>query len=848
MGSAESPFWAATETQLIDQLGTTADGLLRIQADSLFSDLLKDMPKKRGHNTLSLLCAQFANPIIIMLTATSGLSFFLHDRLDSLIVLAIILISSLLGFFQEKGAHQAVEKLLATVSVKVRVLRDGKECEVDTKRVVPGDIVLLRAGSSVPGDSRILESKDLYVDESPLTGETFPVEKMPGEIAAATPLAKRSNVVFMGTHVVSGNAKVLVVKTGNKTEFGMISARLKLKPPKTEFEQGVQSFGFLLMQITFILLIAIFAINVYFHRPVLESFLFSLALAVGMTPQLLPTVISINLARGSRKMSTQKVIVKKLNSIENFGSMNILCSDKTGTLTEGVVHLYQALNIDGEESESICRFAYLNAFFQTGFKNPIDDAVCNFRKFDVSDYQKWDEVPYDFIRKRLSILVSQGEKRWVVTKGALHNVLSVCSGVQTKAGNIVSVDSLRMYLETKFSEYSEKGFRTLGLAYREASGISTIHKEDEQNMVFLGFLIFFDPPKKDVIQVIQKLRDLGVALKVITGDSAMVAKSVSQQLGLPTPEMITGAMLSAMSQSALSVAACRADIFAEVEPNQKERIIQALRKAGHVVGYMGDGINDASALHAADVGISVAGAVDVAKESADIVLLEKDLGVLADGIIEGRKTFANTLKYIFMATSANFGNMFSMAGASLFLPFLPLLPKQVLLTNLLTDCPAMAIAADYVDQELIQKPRRWDIGFIQRFMLIFGLLSSLFDYLIFAILLAGLHATTAQFRTAWFMESVISATLIVLVLRTRKPFFQSLPAWGLQLATLVVVASVLAIPWTPLSPLLGFEPLPLRFVASLLGIVICYLFSAEVSKKFFYGREDRRFFSDAKGG
>jgi Mg2+-importing ATPase len=640
----------------------------------------------------------------------------------------------------------------------------------------------------------------------------------------------------MGTHVVSGTATALVVDTGKTTEFGKVSERLKLRPNETDFEQGIRQFGYFLGEVTLVLVVAIFAINVYLARPVLEAFLFSLALAVGLTPQLLPAIISVNLAHGAKRMAKKRVIVKRLASIENFGSMNVLCADKTGTLTEGIVHVQSACNVEGAASDTVLLHAYLNAFYETGFTNPIDEAIRSHHPLDLSGYRKEDEIPYDFFRKRLSILVSHENSHLLVTKGALQNVLAVCTSAQAGDGSVVDIAVVRGKIQDRFEEFSKNGFRTLGIAHKEMGAVSRISKDHEAGMTFSGFLVLFDPPKPKIIETIAGLKNLGVALKIITGDSRLVAASLSQKMGLSDAQFLTGPELYQLSDAALLNRVAKVDVFAEVEPNQKERIILALRKAGNVVGYMGDGINDASALHAADVGVSVDTAVDVAKDAADIVLLEKDLGVLVDGVREGRATFANTLKYVFMATSANFGNMFSMAGVSLILPFLPLLPKQVLLTNLMTDFPEMTIATDSVDNEMIDYPRRWDMKAIRKFMVTFGLLSSIFDYMTFGLLLLVFHATQVQFRTAWFVESVVSASLIVLVIRSRKPFFSSRPGNSLLLATLSVVVIALVVPFTPLAAFLGFGPMPLVFVLCIGLIVSFYVVAAELVKRVFYKR------------
>jgi Mg2+-importing ATPase len=795
-------------------------------------NLLKS--KKRA-DTLTLLLNQFKSPLILVLIFAGGLSFFLGDSVNAVIILTIILISSLLGFWQERGATNAVEKLLAIVETRVTVFRDETPKEISVEKIVPGDIIVLNAGDLIPGDSVILESKDLFVNEASLTGETYPTEKTAGILPPAASLSQRTNSLFMGTNVVSGSAQAVVVGTGLQTEFGKVSGRLRLRPPETEFEHGVRHFGYLLMEVTLALVVSTLAINVYFARPVLESLLFSLALAVGLTPQLLPAIISINLARGAKNMAAHKVIVKRLASIENFGSMNVLCSDKTGTLTEGIIKIQSVLDLNGNPSEKALLYAYLNASYQTGFTNPIDEAICT-NHLDVSGYQKLDEVPYDFIRKRLSILVSKDNTNLVVTKGALQNIVDVCTSVETSEATILPITGLQKQIQLRFEELSRKGFRVLGIAYKDIGSDKLIAKDSEVSMTFLGFLVLFDPSKPEIAETISGLKHLGISLKIVTGDNRLVGSNLSQQVGFAKPRILTGSELRVLSDEALLREVNEVDVFAEVEPNQKERIILALKKAGNVVGYIGDGINDASALHAADVGLSVESAVDVAKESADIVLLEKDLGVLANGVKEGRKTFANTLKYVFMATSANFGNMFSMAGASLFLSFLPLLPRQILLTNLMTDFPETTISTDNVDAEMVEQPRRWNVAFIRNFMIAFGVLSSVFDYLAFGVLLLVLHSPMNLFRTGWFIESVLSASLIVLVIRSRKPFFRSFPGKYLLLTTIAIVGATLILPFTSLGSLFGFSQPPLSVLFLMSMIVVLYIVLAEGLKRVFYKR------------
>ena len=832
-----SSFWHISADDAVKQLSCSIDGLTEKEAAERLKEYGPNTIKTgTGASAVLLFLSQFKSPVTLLLIIAALLSAGLGDVADTLIILTIVIISSLLGFWQEKGAADAVKELLKMVQLHCTILRDHQKKESPVEVVVPGDIVFLSAGDIIPADSLILQSQELFVDEAAFTGETYPVEKSAGVLPADTPLAKRRNALFMGSHVISGKATALAIKTGKDTEFGKISSQLQQKAPETDFEKGIRKFGYMLMEITLLLVIVIFAINVYLHKPPLDSFLFSLALAVGLTPQLLPAIISVNLSTGARRMAKQQVIVKRLSSIENFGSMNILCSDKTGTITQGKVNLKDAVDIAGKHSDKVLQYAWVNASLQQGFHNPIDDAICAAYKESPGSFKVQSEIPYDFIRKRLTIQVKDDKQNLAITKGALNAVLSVCSQAQAVDGKLLNIDDCKAGIIQQYQQFSDEGYRTLGVAYKPTDGTGNFTKDEEKGMIFLGFITLFDPPKPDVTATINNLNNLGVKLKIITGDNALVAKSLALQVGMKDPKILTGAGLQKMSNAALIHQAPLTDIFAEVEPNQKERIITILKKAGNVVGFMGDGINDAPALHTADVGISVNTAVDVAKQAAEIVLLSQDLDVLINGIIEGRKTFTNTMKYIFMATSANFGNMFSMAGASIFLPFLPLLPKQILLTNLLTDFPEMAIATDRVDQINIQSPQHWDLKFIRRFMVTFGLLSSVFDYLTFGVLLDVFHAKEKTFQTGWFIESVMSATLIVLVVRTRLPFFKSLPGKYLSVATVCILFFLLVLPFTPLAAWFGFAQLPLAFYLWMALIIVCYIISAELVKRWFYSK------------
>jgi Mg2+-importing ATPase len=659
---------------------------------------------------------------------------------------------------------------------------------------------------------------------------------MAGIIPESAGLAERTNVVFMGTNVRSGNAKVLIVQTGSQTAFGQIANRLTLRSPETEFERGIRKLGYLLTEVMFLLVFGIFFFNVLFHKPVLDSLLFSIALAVGLTPQLLPAIININLSKGSQEMAKHGVIVRRLESIENFGSMDILCTDKTGTLTQGVVQLDGALDVNGEPSEQVSLYAYLNAHMQTGLPNPLDEAIVSKGAKGVDEYSKVDEIPYDFIRKRLTVVAERkNSSAYMITKGALENVLAACSRVQIGDGEKALDTDQRAKIQERYEAWSAQGYRVLGVAVKPVSGqVHPFSKTSETDMAFAGFLLFLDPPKEGVKDTIQALEKLGVRLKVITGDNKLVARHTGQVVGLGDAKVVTGAELDDLRDEALWHTVEETTIFAGVDPNQKERIILALKKRGHVVGYMGDGINDAPSLHSADVGISVANAVDVAKAAADLVLLKQDLDVLREGIVQGRKTFANTQKYIFMATSANFGNMFSMAGASLFLPFLPMLPKQILLINFLTDLPEMTIASDRVDDILVERPHRMDIRFIRRFMLIFGPLSSIFDFATFGVLLWLMKANEQIFQTGWFIESILSAGVVVFAVRTRLPFTRSRPSRVMLGMTLLVMAITLTLPYTPLAGLLGFTPLSIPYLLVIFGIVALYFMSAELIKRWFY--------------
>lgn len=834
---ANFPFWSRPIDSVFQNMHSSLGGLGEQTAEETLQRVGPNLIHTREKVTpFGLFLNQFKSPIVLILVVATVISAFLQDWTDAFIILFIVLSSALLSFFQEYNANNAANKLKDQLSFKTDVLRDGKSISIPTEDIVPGDVVLLSAGSLIPADGLVFEARDFFVNQAVLTGETFPVEKTPGVVQENASLPERTNTVFMGTNVRSGSARVLVIDTGRNTAFGQIADRLALRPPETEFERGVKRLGFLLTEVMFILVFGIFFFNVLFHKPVLDSLLFSIALAVGLTPQLLPAIININLSKGSQGMARHGVIVRRLESIENFGSMDILCTDKTGTLTEGVVRLDAALDVNGEPSEQLKLYAYLNASMQTGLANPLDEAIVSAHVNSTEGYMKVDEIPYDFTRKRLTVVASrQDSPAIMITKGALENVLAVCARALVGGEEKPLDNELRSIIRERFEKWSAQGYRVLGVAVKPASAQKHPYfTTDEINMALMGFLLFFDPPKPGVQATLQALEKLGVRLKVITGDNHLVARHTGQVVGLGNVKVLTGPELDTLRDEALWHAVDQTTIFAEVDPNEKERIILALKKRGHVVGYMGDGINDAPSLHSADVGISVANAVDVAKEAADLVLLKQDLDVLREGIVQGRKTFGNTLKYVFMAVSANFGNMFSMAGASLFLPFLPMLPKQILLINFLTDLPEMTIANDNVDSVYVERPRRIDISFIRRFMLTFGALSSVFDYATFAMLMWVMKASEQTFQTGWFIESVLSAGVVVFAVRTRLPFDHSKPSRVMLVMTAIVILVTLYLPYSPLAGLLGFVPLSLPFLLVIFGIVALYFLAAELTKRWFY--------------
>jgi Mg2+-importing ATPase len=840
--AAPVAYWSLAPEQLFSALHASSSGLQPADAEQRLKQYGPNTIRAQQQATaLRLLLSQFKSPLVLILIFAAIVSGIVGEWVDASIVLAIVFGSTLLGFVQEYTASNAVDRLRSQVTVKSSLLRGGRPQMLPSEQVVPGDMVVLSAGSLIPADGVVLEANDFFVNQAVLTGETFPVEKNPAAVPENASLAQRTNCVFMGTNVGSGTAHVLIVQTGKTTVFGQVAERLRLRPPETEFERGIRHFGNLLTQVMLVIVVVVLAVNVFLAKPFLDSLLFTLALAVGLTPELLPAIISITLSHGAQQMAKRGVIVRRLTSIENFGSMDVLCTDKTGTLTGGIVHLDSALDTQGQPSEAVLRYAYLNAHHQTGLNNPLDEAIqaaAQKAGLDISAEAKVDEVPYDFVRKRLSVVVAnaQGE-RTLISKGALDSIVSTCSGLMRGDAARPLDTAARAEIEQRYGEWSEKGFRVLGLATKTVDGRPEAYSHSDENaLTFAGFLLFFDPPKADAQQVIVDLAKRGVQLKIITGDNEKVARHVAEAVNLPLQGVLTGSQLNDLHDEALWHLAERTTLFAEVDPNQKERIILALQKTRHVVGYMGDGINDAPALHAADVGLSVDTAVDVAKDAADFVLLKKDLAILRQGIDEGRVTFANTLKYILTTISANFGNMFSMAGASMLLSFLPLLAPQILLNNFLSDIPAITIAGDNVDPEMVEKPHRWNTNFIRNYMVLFGLVSSIFDFLAFGTLLFLFRASPQEFRTGWFIESLITELVIALVVRTRHLFFRSRPGTLLLASTLIFMGIALGLPYLPFISVFGFVPLPAPLMLTMLGLTTLYVLATELTKKYFYSR------------
>ena len=843
LDAAAQRFWNRPLPQLIADLKSDRSGLSsQAAAARLLSVGPNALEARPRFSQLRRVARRFANPLVLILLAASAISAATGDLVSSGIIILMILLAIVLDTVQEERADAAAERLRRSVELIETVLRDCRPASLPAREIVPGDVVLLSAGDLVPADGRLVESDDFFVNEAALTGEPFPVEKHAGE-ARGLDLEGATNAVFMGSSVVGGSAKFLVCATGRKTELGKIAGVLRRAPAPAALERGTFRFGLLIARLTVLLALCALLFNLLRHHPLLESFLFAIALAVGLTPELLPMIVSVTLARGAMRLGQKRVIVKRLAAVHDLGAMDVLCTDKTGTLTEARIELVRHVDLFGKESARAYSLAALNSRFEAGLKSPLDEAILTHSLAEITNgWRKLDEVPFDFDRRRVSVLLEGEGKRLLVLKGAPEDVLRLCSRYETAGGTVADLDpQTRDGARSQYEALAAEGFRLLAIASREmASRVDHVSVNDETQLVFAGFTAFLDPPKQSASAAIADLERAGVAIKILTGDNDLVTKHVCASLGLPIRGMLLGSDVDRMGDEALMARVGTTDIFCRVTPAQKNRIILALKHRGHTVGFLGDGINDAPALHSADVGVSVDSAVDVAKDAADLILLDQDLEVVVDGVREGRRTFGNIMKYVMMATSSNFGNMFSMAGAALILPFLPMLPIQVLLNNLLYDISEVAIPLDQVDQADLARPRHWDIDFVRNFMLVLGPVSSIFDFLTFGLLLLLFHADAALFHTGWFIESLATQTLVIFVIRTRGSPLKSRPHPALMASSVGMVVLALGLIYSPLGSFLGFVRLPAAFMAALALLTAAYLFLAEAVKQVFYRRLDKR--------
>ena len=837
----ERKFWQIALADLERQLGADANGLTASEAALRRLRYGPNALEERRRLSLPLkFLSRFRNPLVIILLVAAGVSALTGDLTSFIIISTIVLMSAALDTVQEFRAEQAAEALKVSVALKEQVLRDGKEVTVLGEDLVPGDVVLLAAGDLVPADGRLLEARDFFVNEALLTGESYPSEKHARDEGVDSPeVASATNAAFMGSSVMNGSARLMVCGTGLATQLGQISSSLRRAPPPSALDQGAHKFGMLIVRFTGALVLFVLLINLLFHRPWLESFLFAVALAVGLTPELLPMIISVTLARGAIRMAKVQVIVKRLGAIHDLGSMDVLCTDKTGTLTEAKISLERQVALSGADSSHVLDLAWLNSHFQAGLRNPLDAAIIESGPPRDAGWTKIDEVPFDFQRRRVSVLVEHEGRRLLVTKGAPEDVIKLATRYEEPGKpELLSLDEAARTRAAKvFEGLSAAGFRALGVAWRELEpDRARAAVADEQQLVFAGFVVFSDPPKASAGAAIAALGAKGVGVKILSGDNERVTQHVCAALGIPITGLLTGTEIEALSDEALAARLEETNLFCRVAPAQKNRIILSLRHRGHVVGYLGDGINDAPSLHTADVGISVDSAVDVAKDAADIILLQQDLGVLERGVAEGRRAFGNIMKFIMMAMSSNFGNMFSMAGATLILPFLPMLPVQILLNNLLYAVSEMPIPLDEVDSEITEKPEHWDMRFIRNFMLVMGPVSSVFDFLTFGLLLLVFHADQALFQTGWFIESLATQVLVIFVLRTRRNPLKSRPHPLLATTSVAVVVLAVVLPFTPLGSWFGFVPPSATFLLAIAGLTVSYLLLAQGAKWAFYRR------------
>ena len=795
------------------------------------------------------------NPLVIQLLVIAVVSYTMGDLRSCGVVGSMVVLSVFLGYIQEKRSSRAVESLLAMIKTTCTVIREGKETDLPLRDLVPGDIVVLAAGSIVPADLRLFSAKDFYVSQAALTGESMPVEKTASPCESEGKNAiDLPNTCFQGSNVLSGTARGVVVNTGPRTYFGAISQKIAGQRVMTSFDRGIEGFTWLMIRFMVVMVALVFLIVGLTKHNWVDALLFGLSVAVGLTPEMLPMIVTVNLSKGALAMSRKKVIVKRLNSIQNLGAMDVLCTDKTGTLTQDRVVLERYVDVTNRTSEDVLRYAYMNSYYQTGLRNLLDRAVLAHSDLEVErSCPKVDEIPFDFQRRRMSVIIDYEGEHVLICKGAVEETFQVCSRYQVDDEIHPLIDMLKADLLEEYESLSRDGYRVVAIAYREFPRTKEVFSAaDESDLVLLGYLAFFDPPKDSAAAALDALRKAGVATKILTGDNALVTRKVCREVGIPVEDLVTGDQLRALSEEELTAVVERTTVFARLTPSQKDDIIRALQRAGHVVGFMGDGINDAPAMKTADVGISVDTAVDVAKESADIILLQKNLLILEDGIIEGRKVFGNIIKYVKMGASSNFGNMFSVVGGSYFLPFLPMAPVQILVNNLLYDFSQVGIPADRVDEEYLLKPRRWNIESIKRFMLWIGPMSSIFDYTTYFLMLyfygCVAFKTTSDaalkghleslFHTGWFVESLLTQTLIVHIIRTNRiPFIQSRASPALTLTTLAVMGTAAFLPYSPFAGAIGLTPLPGSFwlwMGATLGLyaVLTHLVKVQFIKRY----------------
>lgn len=835
-------FWSLSPAEILTELKSGKAGLTSHEASVRLKFYGRnELAIKERASTLKLFLSRFMSPLILILIGASLISYLFGGRLDAMIILVMVILSVTVDFVQRYRADSAAEKLKQKVSLTATVFRDGVEKEIPMSSLVPGDIINLSAGDIVPADARLIEANYLYINQAALSGESFPVAKRPHTtVSPNSPFTQRENSVFMGTTVVSGSGVAVVAQTGRSSEFGKISLTLTRKRPPTEFERGIREFSMFMLQVILGLVVFIFFFHTLFKHNILESLLFATALAVGLTPEMLPLMIAINLSRGAIRMAKHGVIVKDLSAIENLGSMDILCTDKTGTISEGKIKLERYINVHGKEDTSVLFSAYINSYFDAGLKSPLDDAILGHKEMSVAGFSKVDEVPFDFTRKRVSVIVEREQKCELISKGAVESIVGVCTHYRDGNKDLPFNSKVHREISERFDSLSEQGFRMLAVASRKISRQNDYTSQVERDLVFLGFTIFYDPPKATVRESLERLQKLGITVKILTGDNELVTKKICSEVGIKvTSDQLARSLdVEQLDDAGLGALAEKAVIFSGLTPEQKERVIVSLKHRGHVIGFLGDGINDAPPLNASDIGISVNNAVDVAKESADFILLHKSLRILSDGVAEGRKTFGNVMKYILMSTSSNFGNMFSVAGASLFLSFLPMLPKQLLLNNFLYDLSQVTLAVDRVDAEYISRPKKWNIKYIRQFMLMFGPISSIFDFLTYFAMLFVFKASVPLFQTTWFVESLVTQSIVIFSIRTRQvPFFKSIPSKLFFLNILGVILLTLALPHIPqLNRIFSFVPPPPAFYLVLAGFVVVYLLLTEFMKRWFYQR------------